>query len=154
MSVIWQYLDKRSAAINALKDYSSMKYILEHTDEEIADIHDNMISISSPEFTDMPHGSFNPQSGEIRLTSAIDEIDVLRERCRQAKEYMEWFQPAWDTLSEDERYVLEQFYWEEEDSQIDAVYNICDHFHIERSSAYNKKNRAVNHLTLLLYGKA
>ena len=27
MSVIWQYLDKRSAAINALKDYSSMKYI-------------------------------------------------------------------------------------------------------------------------------
>ena len=67
---------------------------------------------------------------------------------------MEWFQPAWDTLSDDERYVLEQFYLEEEDKQIDAVYNICDHFHIERSSAYNKKNRAVNHLTLLLYGKA
>ncbi len=85
MSVIWQYLDKRSAAINALKDYSSMKYILEHTDEEIENIHDNMISISSPEFTDMPHGSFNPQSGEIRLTSAIDEIDVLSERCRHAK---------------------------------------------------------------------
>lgn len=154
MSVIWQYLDKRSAAINALKDYGSMKYILEHTDEEIANIHDNMVSISSPEFTDMPHGSFNPQSGEIRLASAIDEIDVLRERYRQAQEYMEWFQPAWDMLSEDEHYVLEQFYWEEEDRQIDAVYNVCDYFHIERSSAYNKKNRAVNHLTLLLYGKA
>ena len=150
MSVIWQYLDKRSAAINALKDYGSMKYILEHTDEEITNIHDDMTAISSPEFTDMPHGSFNPKSGEIRLTAAIDEIDVLRERCRQAKEYMEWFQPAWDTLSEDERYVLEQFYWHDEQD----IYAICDHFGIERSSAYNKKNRAVQHLTLLLYGKA
>lgn len=154
MSVIWQYLDKRSAAINALKDYGSIKYILEHTDKEIANIHDDMTNIGSPVFSDLPHNASNPQSGEIRLTDAIDEIDVLRERCRQAKEYMEWFQPAWDALSEDERYVLEQFYCEEEDRQIDAVYNICDHFHIERSSAYNKKNRAVNHLTLLLYGKA
>ncbi len=149
MSVIWQYLDKRSAAINALKDYGSMKYILEHTDEEIANIHDDVTSIGSPVFSDMPHNAPNPQSGEIRLTAAIDEINVLRERYRQAQEYMEWFQPAWDMLSEDEHYVLEQFYWHETD-----VYEICDHFGIERSSAYNKKNRAVQHLTLLLYGKA
>ena len=75
---------------------------------------------------------------------------VLRERYRQAKEYMEWFQPAWDNLSEDERYVLEQFYWREDQN----IYTIFEHFGIERSSAYNKKNRAVQHLTLLLYGKA
>ena len=37
--------------------------------------------------------------------------------------------------------------------QIDAVYNICERFNIERSSAYNKKNRALQHLALLLYGK-
>ena len=36
MNIVWQYLDKRAAAINALKDYSSMKYIIEHTDEDIA----------------------------------------------------------------------------------------------------------------------
>ena len=30
MNIIWQYLDKRSAAVNALKDYSSMAYILAH----------------------------------------------------------------------------------------------------------------------------
>lgn len=148
MNIIWQYLDKRSAAINALKDYSSMAYIIAHTDEEIADIHDDMTSIGSPTFSDTPSKISNPQSGEIRLTTAIDEIDVLRERYRQAKEYMEWFQPAWNALSEDERFLLEQFYWHKTD-----VYEICDRFGIERSSAYNKKNRAVQHLTLLLYGK-
>ena len=31
MNIIWQYLDKRSAAVNALKDYSSMAYILAQT---------------------------------------------------------------------------------------------------------------------------
>lgn len=149
MNIIWQYLNKREAAINALKDYKSMAYIIDHTAEEIANIHDDMTSIGSPAFLDTPSNISNPQSSEIRLTAAIDEIDVLRERYRQAKEYMEWFQPAWNALSEDERYVLEQFYWHETD-----VYEICDYFGIERSSAYNKKNRAVQHLTLLLYGKS
>ena len=41
MNIIWQYLDKRSAAVNALKDYSSMAYILAHTDEEIAQVHED-----------------------------------------------------------------------------------------------------------------
>ena len=36
MNIVWQYLDKRSAAISALKDYGSMAYILEHTGEDIA----------------------------------------------------------------------------------------------------------------------
>ena len=94
MNIIWQYLDKRSAAVNALKDYSSMAYILAHTDEEIAQVHEDTTTLGSPAFTDMPGGSPNPQSGEMRIITAIDEIDVLRERYRQAKEYMEWFQPV------------------------------------------------------------
>ena len=152
MNIIWQYLDKRSAAVNALKDYSSMAYILAHTDEESAQAHEDTTILGSPAFTDMPGGSPNPQSGEMRIITAIDEIDVLRERYRQAKEYMEWFQPAWDSLSEDERYVLEQFYWHEDDA-FDAISAISNRFHIERSSAYKRKNRAVSKLTLLLFGK-
>ncbi|HRR77730.1 MAG TPA: hypothetical protein P5191_13115, partial [Ruminococcus sp.] len=122
MSIIWQYLDKRSAAVNALKDYTSMKYIIEHTDEDIANIRSDLTAIGSPTFSDMSAGQHNPQSGEIRMVNAIDEIDVLRERYRQAKEYMEWFQPAWDNLTEDERYVLEQFYLRDDEKQIDVMY--------------------------------
>ena len=35
-----------------------------------------------------------------------------------------------------------------------AIYDICDHFGIERSSAYNRKNCALSHLVTLLFGKA
>jgi hypothetical protein len=152
MNIVWQYLDKKAAAINALKDYSSMKYIIEHTDEDIATLNEEMSSPASPVINGMP-STHDPKAGEKRLIACINEIDVLKERYRQALEYMDWFQPAWDALTEDEQYVLKEFYLDDEQKQIDAVYNICDHFNIERSSAYNKKNRALQHLALLLYGK-
>ena len=152
MNIVWQYLDKRAAAINALKDYSSMKYIIEHTDEDIATLNEEMSSPAFPVINGMP-STHDPKAGEKRLIACINEIDVLKERYRQALEYMDWFQPSWDALTEDEQYVLKEFYLDDEQKQIDAVYNICDHFNIERSSAYNKKNRALQHLALLLYGK-
>ena len=108
MNIVWQYLDKRAAAINALKDYSSMKYIIEHTDEDIATLNEEMSSPASPVINGMP-STHDPKAGEKRLIACINEIDVLKERYRQALEYMDWFQPAWDALTEDEQYVLKEF---------------------------------------------
>lgn len=151
MSVIWKYLDKRSATVNALKDFRNMQFIIDHTGDEIKEAYRRMSGTGSPQFDGMPH-AHNPQAGEERIIKGIDEIDVLKERYRQAVEYMAWFKPAWEELTEEERYALEVFYSEEE-SQTGAVYDICDRFHIERSSAYNKKNRALWKLVTLLYGK-
>ena len=64
MNIIWHYLDKRGAAINALKDYGSMQYIIDHTDEEIDTVHDRMSSVGSPVLSDMPKGPHNPQANE------------------------------------------------------------------------------------------
>ena len=35
MSILWKYLDKTNAAIEALKDYGSMQFIIESTDTRI-----------------------------------------------------------------------------------------------------------------------
>ncbi|MEH2953441.1 hypothetical protein VV089_10705 [Candidatus Merdisoma sp. JLR.KK011] len=152
MSIIWKYLDKRSAAVDALKDYSNMKFIIEHTDDEIKAAYEKMGGVSSPQSDGMPR-THNPHAVEDRMIKGIEEIDVLKERYRQAVEYMAWFLPAWEELSGDERYVLETFYSDEE-RQTDSVYDICDRFHIERTSAYKKKNRALQKLVTLLYGKS
>ena len=153
MSIIWKYLDKRSAAVDALKDYGSMKFIIGHTDDEIKRAYEKMEGVSSPQLDGMPR-SHNPQASEERIVKGIEEIDVLKERYRQAVEYMAWFVPAWEELTEDERYVLQTFYGEENQYGASAIYDICDHFGIERSSAYNRKNRALSHLAILLFGKA
>ena len=152
MSIIWKYLDKRSAAVDALKDYSSMKFIIDHTDEEIKSAYEKMGGISSPQFDGMPH-SHNPQAGEERIVKGIEEIDVLKERYRQAVEYMAWFLPAWEELSGNERYVLETFYGESNEYGSSAADEIAEYFQIERASAYRRKNRALEKLTVLLFGK-
>lgn len=150
MSVIWKYLDKRSAAVDALKDYDSMAFIIANTSSEIKNVRDDMSGIRSPQFDGMPR-THNPQAGEERILKNIEEIDILQERYRQAVEYMEWFKPAWEELSSEERYVLESFY--RDDCQIGAVYEICRQLNVERSTAYNRKNRALAKLAVLLYGK-
>ena len=151
MNIVWQYLDKRAAAINALKDYSSMKYIIEHTDEDIANLNEEMTSPASPVLNGMPSNN-DPKAGEKRLIACINEIDVLKERYRQALEYMDWFQPAWDALSEDEQLILTEFFINNI-NKTDAISNIGDKLFLERAQVYRRKEKALNHLALLLYGK-
>src|SRR5690625_2822170 len=152
MNIVWHYLDKRAATIDVLKDYNSMKHIIDNTDDDIAILHDGMLSASAPVKYGMPSVKHS-RANENRIAYSIDKIDMLKERLRQAIEYMNWFQPAWDELTEDEQFVLYEFYMVENQRRTDAVHTICDYFKIERSSAYNKKNRALDRLTLLLYGK-
>ena len=105
MSVMWKYLDKRSAAIAAIKDYESMQFIIDSTGAEVRDAYDYMSGVGGMRLDGMPH-AHNPYAGEERIINGIEEIDILKERYRQAVEYMDWFKPAWEQLSEEERYCL------------------------------------------------
>ena len=152
MSIAWQYLDKKNAAISALKDYESMQYILAHTPSDIALVESSMVQIDAPQLTSIPKGQRNPHSGENRIVKHLDSLNVLQERFRRAQEFCDWFQPAWQGLNGAGRFTLSCFYLET-DGEVDPVGAVCDHFHIERTSAYKKKDRALAHLALLLYGK-
>ena len=151
MNIVWMYLNKKDAAINALKDYGKMKHIIENTDKEIAQVYSRMAGVGSTAIEKMPSAN-NPQAGEDRMITGIEEIDVLKERLRQAKEYMAWFQPAWDALSDDDRFVLDCFY-NSNQYGAGAADLVADHYCIERASAHRKKVRALDNLTTLLYGR-
>ena len=153
MNIAWLYLDKRNAAINALKDYEGMNYIIQTAPSEIAATQECMTGIGGLALSDMPKGPHNPHAAEDRIVKAMDSISLLNERYRRAEEYMAWFLPARQTLSEQERFVLSRFYMDDESKQVDSVGEICERFHIERTSAYKRKDRALSRLTLLLYGK-
>ena len=47
MNVVWKYLDKRAGAVAALKDFGSMKFIIENTDDEIKAAYEKMSSVSA-----------------------------------------------------------------------------------------------------------
>lgn len=101
----------------------------------------------------MPHAC-DPKAGEERIVSAISEIDIIKERYRQAIEYMDWFKPAWEELTDDERYCLEIFYGDSNSYGSNAAYYVAEYLHIEQPTAYKRKNRALDRLTVLLCGKS
>ena len=129
-----------------------MKHIIDHTEEEIQRVYSRIAGVGSPAIEKMPSAN-NPQAGEDRMIKGIEEIDVLRERLRQAKEYMAWFQPAWDALSDDDQFVMDAFFSGGNEYGACAADTVAEHFCIERASAYRKKNRALDNLTTLLYGR-
>ena len=152
MSIMYKYLDKRAAAIAAIKDYDSMRFIINNTDSEITAEREKMIGAGSPNMDGMPH-AHDPSAAEERIAGGIDEIDVLKERYRQAVEYMGWFKPAWERLTEDERYILDSVYGTDGSYGSGTIEYIADYYNIEKSTAYKRKNRALDRLTVLLFGK-
>ena len=152
MHVSWSFLDKRQATMDAIGAFNAMNFIVKHTAEDIQKVRERMGGATSPTLDGMPN-THDPRSRENSLLSGIAEIDVLQERYRQAVEYMDWFKPAWDQLTDDERYVLDVFYMSGKECK-SSLATIMDHYKIERSSAYNRKNRSLERLVTLLYGKA
>jgi hypothetical protein len=152
MTIAWTYLDKRGAAVDALKDFASMEYIIANHAEDEEAIREDMTAVSAPALGGQPSGH-NPHAGEARLAAQLDEIDVLKERYRQALEYMEWFRPAWNEMTEDERFILREFFLREDIAKTEAILNIGERLHIERTWVYKKKDATLTRLALLLYGK-
>ncbi len=151
MNIAWEYLDKRKGAADAVRDYGKMQFIIESTDDKIKAEYAKMEGVGTPNMDGMPH-AHDPKQGEARLVSGIDEVDVLKLRYERAAAFMGWFSPAWEKLSEDDQYVLKTFYNEKERKNL-TVNDIAAHFCIARDSAYRRKNRALDRLTVLLYGK-
>ena len=108
MHISWSFLDKRGATADALRAFNAMDFAVKHAPEKIREESD-----------------------------LIAEIDVLQERHRQAEEFMAWFKPAWEQLSEDERFVLDLFYMNGGEC---AVEQIMEHFHYVCRRPWNEKN--------------
>lgn len=151
-NIMWKYLDKRAATIAAIRDYQSMKFIIQNTEKDIARVHAEMTNVSSINL-ERSSRSNNPGAHEERIVNSLERIDALKYRYEEALEYMAWFEPSWEMLREDERHVLGEFYWEDDDSKgISILDRLCEEYNIERTSVYKKKNRSLDKLTVLLYG--
>lgn len=109
MHVMTKYLDTRKAAISALQDFAVMEQIIDTTDEQIKTAYDDVTTPASSKLDGMPRHT-DLHAGEMRVAATLDRIDIYRARYAQAREYMAWFLPAWQLLTDDDRFVLEAFF--------------------------------------------
>lgn len=151
MHVMTKYLDTRKAAIAALQDYAVMEQIIESTDEQIKAAYADAASPASPRMDSTPP-SGNLHASENRIVASIELIDAYKARYLQARQYMDWFLPAWEVIAEDDRFILEGFFLSE-GTQDEKVSMIADHFYVERDTVYRRKNRALDRFATALYGQ-
>lgn len=85
--IVWKYIDKEQATVSAIKDYNMMQKIIAMTPDSI--------KLITPATTPMRFSFDN---------------DLLQNRYEAAKEYMEWFEPAWQSLNKTEQTILKEYY--------------------------------------------
>lgn len=149
MHVLRKYLDTRNATIAVLEDFPIMENIIT-TSNGCARVDDEPFGSSHRRIENQSSLEKNRNKDK---TAYIDDaqFDLYHERYEQACQYMEWFTSAWQILSEDDRYVLSIFFLGD-GSQEERVKKLCQHFYIERDSAYRRKNRALKRLASALFG--
>lgn len=150
--ITWRYVDRRTAAINALRDYATMETIIANTPDDLKAIEANLPTLSSP-VLDGSRRAFNPTAAEDKILRHLERIDNRTRKYLQAKDYMDWFNPAWQALTDEERDVLEVCFLSGYESATDAIYEVQERLNVERSTAYNRRKTALDHLTNLLYGR-
>lgn len=148
---VWDYFDYRRAAISVLQDYATQAVILQQGGSYAEGLKASLTSIGSPSLDGLPRAN-NLHAGEARVCSILDNLDVLKARDRKARAYMDWFTPAWEALSDDDRLVLETFFLDELPAE-DAAVKVAEHFYVERKTAFAKKQRALARFARLLYGR-
>ncbi len=151
-NVIWNYLDKREATVSALKDYHDIQFIIDDHQNQVHKIKEKMIHLQSPNVGSLPGGTFNDNATESRLISNITKLDKVNERYQVARDYFEWFEPAWQQLTDEEQFILDSCYRVPNQSLNQGLTLLMNKYFIAKTTAYNKKNKALDHLTLLLYG--
>lgn len=149
--IAWKYIDKHSAAIAAIRDYSSMRDVINITPQEIKNLYDRMINPRSSKITRMPK-TYKPRSGEDTLAVSLDKLDVLQERYRQAIEFMGWFEPAWGSLTDAEQQVLREFYGSG-NLRSGATARLQIDLNYSDRQVERLRNKALSRLSLILFGK-
>lgn len=145
-----KYINKNAATVAAIRDYDNMRFIMSSTPQEIKDRYAEMTSPSRPKLSDMP-SERNFQAGTDKLAVQIDKLDILRDRYRQANEYMDWFGPAWSNLSDIEQKILAEFY-KTDNQKSGATYRLMHELNYSESHIERLRSNALNHLRCILYG--
>lgn len=148
--IVWKYIDKNAVVIAAIRDYNNMSAIIANTPDEVKEIYESMAAPRSANITEVP-GARNPKSGEARVIEHIDKLDLLNERYHTAAEYMSWFKPAWEMLSEKERYILQEFYMFG-DFRSGTRSRLAEEFNYVERHIDRLRSKALHRLRVLLFG--
>lgn len=133
------------ATISILKDFEYMEGVADGSPDKVFWAMERMTSIKGWNTTTPVQGGGNRR--EEMLAENID-IKIMAEMgAREAKQYFETFYPAWNSLTDDERYLLRERFI----LGGNGIQRIMDRKNVEKTKAYEMSNQALTKLRRALF---
>lgn len=138
----------RREAIDKLKNYEAHKQALECLPKEIRRLESSFAGIRSAT-TDGTPISGGGNTREDSMLSNIVHRDELKRRLKEARLWVAQVDKALAVLDDEERLVLDRFYIHRAKGAVEAL---CESLNLEKSAVYDRRDKALRHFTLALYG--
>lgn len=135
-------------AIDKLKNYEAHKQALECLPKEIRRLESAYTGIRSAT-TDGTPVSGGGNTREDSMLSNIVHRDELKRRLKEARLWVAQVDKALAVLDDEEQLVLDRFYIHRTKGAVEAL---CESLNLEKSAVYDRRDRALRHFTLALYG--
>ena len=141
-------MDWKKEAERDLRRYRSLTESLENIPEQITYLKEKKQAVKSTwsDSTPVQGGSSRSEDEQI---NAIVKIDRLKLNYRAVKKLVDLMNSALSRLTKDERYILDVSYI---DCRKDAIGIICEKYNVEKTKAYDMRNKALTEFTLKMYG--
>ena len=124
-----------------LRKWKDYEYRLETAGEELERLDEYMTSYPATLGSTPVQGGASKR--EDLLVNTIEAKTIGEEGLRAAREYFVEILPAWNKLTDKERYMIKTR-WIDNDGR--GIPDIMSRFHYEKSAAYTKSNAALDRL--------
>ncbi|WP_298029713.1 DUF1492 domain-containing protein [uncultured Dysosmobacter sp.] len=135
-------------AIDKLRNYEARKQAPANIQQEIKRLEVEYTGIRSA-VTDGTPVSGGTSTREDMMLSNIVHRDELKRSLKETRMWVATVEKALAVLSEEERQVLDRFYIH---AAKGAVKDLCELLNVEQSTVYRKRDEALRHFTIALYG--
>lgn len=135
-------------AIEKLKQYEAKKHSLKSIPVEIARLESAMQSIRSATADGTPVKGVGSGREDMMLSNIVHREELGRS-LEQAQKWVALVDAGLEILSAEERLILDRFYINPAKGNVDRL---CGELVIEKSQVYAKKDSALHHFTISLYG--
>ncbi|NLU24135.1 MAG: DUF1492 domain-containing protein [Clostridiales bacterium] len=141
-------MDWKREAVDKLRCYEAKRTSLSTMEEELRRLDDAMTGIRSATSDSTPV-SGGSSTREDAMINNIANREELRRARRDAVRWVRMVDAALAVLDDEERLVLDRFYIHRQKGNVDRL---CEDMHVEKAQVYRRKDNAVRHFTIALYG--
>ena len=138
----------KSEAMEKLRLYEAKKQSLRSIPEEIKRLESTMKSIRSAAADGTPVSGGGCGREDMMLNNIVQREELERS-LEQVKMWVALVDAGLESLTEEERLILERFYINPAKGNVDKL---CGELGVEQSSVYRRRDRALHHFTVCLYG--